>query len=288
MKRCIAPLLISCFIASHAVAQSERSSVVCRSRAAGGTFVSLADDASALFVNPAGTTMASNLAAYLDYSEPPGIDGSRESRLALAARARVMSFALGLHRLDSDGGSFDLFIVNAAHRLIEGSQGSFISFGANAAVGRSTYEQTHGGGADSRWKITGDLGLIVRPLPVISFGYAAGNVCGARFVDATGEESRRIVQRWGASYFWEDRVILSFAGERIDGKTTLHYGLSAKTAVPVELLMGFSGERASGGIRWNGARWGAVIAFSEDDAQRVAWTGGFEVKMRTSAHGEAP
>ncbi|MDD4857197.1 MAG: hypothetical protein PHD74_03725, partial [Candidatus Krumholzibacteria bacterium] len=247
-----------------------------------------ADDASALFVNPAGTMAASDPAAYLDYSEPPWSDVARESRLAVAGAARRMGFALGWYRFGSDAGSFDLLILNAARKLIDGTQGSFISLGANATVGRSTYEKTLVGDADSECKLSGDLGIIVRPLPVVSFGYAAGNVGGVRFVDAAGEESGRFVHRWGASYFWENRVILSFAAERIEGRTTLHYGLSAKTAAPIELLAGFADAHASGGVRWNGARCRAVIAFSAGDARHVEWTCGLEVGMRANADGEAP
>jgi hypothetical protein len=285
MKRIIVPLLFSCFIASHAVASLENSSAVSRSRATGGAFVSLADDASAIFVNPAGVFPAAPFAAYFDYAEPAEIGGARESRLAVTARGSAMRFGLGWYRFETHEGSDNLYVLNAARLLVEGSQGSFISIGANVVVGSTACGRSCRDEADSWSGMTGDVGLIVRPLPVISLAYAAGNVRGVHPDDESGGEPWRLAQRWGASYFWEDRIIISFAGERIAERATFHYGLSVRTAVPIELMAGFSDGHATGGIRWNGSRYRAVVAFSADEARHVTWAAGFEMRIRRDANG---
>ena len=269
MKRLILPLLFSCLLASRAQARFENASAVARSQAGGGAFVSLADDASALFVNPAGIGLAGPFAGYVDYAEPAGSAGARESRLAACMTAGKTSFGLGWYRQGRAAGSDNLFLAGAAYRLLEGTQGSLISLGANAAVGR----------ASGQWTAC-DVGVIVRPLPVISLAYAAGNVFGVDAGGGRAETPWRRVQRWGASYFWEDRVVLSFTEEHSAGRTIPHYGINVKTAVPVELMAGFSDGGASGGVRWTGARCGAVIAFSADEGRRVTWTGGFEMRIR--------
>jgi hypothetical protein len=295
MKRLIFPLLFSCLLASRAEARFENVSAVARSQAVGGAFVSLADDASALFANPAGIVLAGPLAGYVDYDEPAGAAGARESRLAACMAAGKTSFGLGWYRQGRAGGSDNLFLAGAAYRLLEGTQGSLISLGANAAVGRASGEWTAcpAGGTpcprgSSGAQLTGDVGVIVRPLPVISLAYSAANVFGVPASGGTEETSWRRVQRWGASYFWEDRVVLSFAEEHSAGRTIPRYGISVKTAHPIELMAGFSDGGASGGIRWTGARCGAVIAFSADEVRRVTWTAGFEMRIRRGTGGGTP
>lgn len=295
MKPLILPLLLSCLIASRVEARFEGVSGVARSQAAGGAFVSLADDASALFVNPAGIVLAGPLACYVDYAEPSGAVGARESRLVACMAAGRSSFGLGWYRLGRAGGSDNLILAGGAYRLIEGTQGSLISVGASAAVGRASRGGTacsaEGGSCrsgSSGARVTADAGFIVRPLPVIAVAYSASNVFGVDASGGGGGSPWRRLQQWGVSYFWQERFVLSFAEEHADGVWTLHYGINVKTAVPIELMAGFSDERASGGIRWTGERCGAVIAFSEDGAGGITWTGGFEMKIRRGGSEGAP
>ena len=287
IRRLIVPFLFSCLLASRAEARFEGAPAVSRSQATGGAFVSLADDASALFVNPAGIVLAGPFAGYFDYDEPAGAAGTWESRLAACMSAGRTSFGLGWYSLGREGGEDDLFLAGAAYRLLEGTQGSLISFGANAAVGRSSREGTAcpAGYAPCRSqaspaRLAGDVGVIVRPLPVISLAYSAENVFAADGSGGGGQAPWPRLQQWGVSYFWQERVVLSFAGQHANGKSTYHYGISVKTAVPIELMAGFSDARATGGVRWTGSRFGAVIAFSADEAQRVTWTAGFEMRIR--------
>ncbi|MCX5753219.1 MAG: hypothetical protein NTW97_06175 [Candidatus Krumholzibacteria bacterium] len=229
MKRRLLVLLVVCLFGARAEARIAGSSAVARSRAMGGALVSLADGPAALFVNPAGIVASANPAFYGDYAEPAGVLGGRELRAAIAAGALGTQGALGWYGFDSESESENLFVLSTAHRLVEGTQGSFLALGASA-TGDSHSDQT------------------------------------------PTDEARRRVQRWGASYFWEDRIVLSFATVRRAGRTTLHYGMAVKTAVPIELMTGFSDGRVTGGARWTGARLGGLIAFAADEGGDVTWT----------------
>ena len=272
MKRRLLVLLALCLFGARAEAHLAESSAVARSQAMGGALVSLADGPAALFVNPAGIVASANPALYLDYAEPAGIGGGRESRVAFAAGALNTRIALGWYRFDSESESDNLFALSAAHRLIEGTQGSFLSLGASATVGGFSRKGADPGERDSRWIASGDAGIILKPLPVVAFAYSAGNIRDAHPDQTPGDEARRRVQRWGASYFWEDRVVLAFATVRRAGRTTLHYGMAVKTAVPIELLAGFSDGRVTGGARWTGTWLGGSIAFAADEDEGVTWT----------------
>jgi hypothetical protein len=288
MKRLIFSLLVSCLLCESVEAHLDRSPSVARSLAAGSAFVSVADGASAIFVNPAGVVLVAPLACYLEYAEPAGIREARESRLALAAGSGKTHCGLGWYRLVAEDESDNLLIVGVARRLIEGTQGSFLAIGASAALGSMSVEQSIGGRQDTWSKMTGDAGIIVKPLSVISLAYSIGNLRDAHPDGSAGDASWRRVQRWGASYFWEDRLILSFAEEHRAGRTTIHYGLSMKTAAPVELMAGFSDAHVTGGAHWTGRRCAATVAFASGDAGQVTWTGAFEIRMGRGTNGERP
>ncbi len=272
MKRRLLLFLASCLLGARAEAQLNESAAVARSQAMGGAFVSLADGPAALFVNPAGIVMSANPAFYLDYAEPAGVRGGRESRVAFGGGTGNTRGALGWYRFGSESESDNLFAVSAAHRLIEGTQGSFLSFGASVTIGGVSRAAADAGERDSRWKASGDAGITLKPLPVVAFAYSAGNIRDASLDPTRGGDAWRRAQRWGASYFWEDRVVLSVATMRRAGRTTLHYGMAVRTAVPIELLAGLSDGRVTGGARWSGTWLGGSIAFAADEEEGVTWT----------------
>jgi hypothetical protein len=245
----------------------------------GSSSVSIADDASALFLNPAGMVCAAPVACYFDYSEPANTRGARESRLALAAGSGRTWYGLGWYRLGAEEESDFLLVASVARRLVEGTQGSFLAVGVNATAGSLSRGQPAEGDEGAWRRMTGDAGIMVRPLSVISIAYSIANVRDAHPDGTSGDFSWRRVQRWGASYFWEERVTISFAGEHRAGQMTIHCGLRVKTAVPVELMAGFSDSRVAGGARWSGRRCAATIAFASGEARQVTWTGAFELLM---------
>jgi hypothetical protein len=285
MKRLLLLLCASALLGARAEAHLNESSAVARSQAIGGAFVSLAEGPASVFVNPAGIVSAASPALYGDYAEPAGIRGGRDWRLALCAGGADTRGAFGWYRRGSGDGSDDLLAVSLAHRLAEGTGGSFLSFGASATLGGASARGTNSADADSRWKPSADAGIILKPLPVVAFAYSAGNIADAHPGGSAGGDPWRREQRWGVSYFWEDRIVLSFASVRRAGLATSHYGIGVKTAVPLELFSGFSDGRATGGARWTGSWIAATLAFAAEKGGGVTWTAACEARFPERAEG---
>lgn len=250
----------------HLWASFEGSAHGARSRAMGRTFVSLGDDASALFINAAGLVTVEAAALYGDYAEPPHEGISTTAKGCIAIPAWGVVGGAGWYRLGrSDGNTENLFTAGIGRILLQGTQGSFLSVSASLSVGRVLSDPSCSlcGGKSSESAISGDFGVMLRPLPIISLGYSVTNVRDAGF-DREGSDWPR-VHRWGASYFWEQRVVISFGQEHAGGDVERQYGFSVRTALPVELMGGFSGGNASGGIRVLIDRFRLAAAFSSSE-----------------------
>ncbi len=275
-RRLLFPLLIIILLPVAASAQFEGAALGARSMAMGGSFVSLGDDASALFINPSAIVTATSVTFYGEYSD----DGVRpgEAKFDVLFPTRFLDIGGGwYHRGQDDESTEDLFVFGVARNLIEGSQGSFFSVGASLRLGRLSYEPSCGcpGAGDSEMKATGDIGLVFRPLPVISFGYSIENIKETRFTSC--DTSWRRVHRWGFSCFWEERLILSFEQERRFDEIIRHYGFSLRTAFPLELMAGLSKESVTGGVRWAGDRIRVTVSFMDEDSNGIITRAALEV-----------
>lgn len=287
-------LIVSAFIMSllavgRADAAVDRFAAGARAQAMGGTFVAVADDGSAVFINPAGMVSTRQADAYVEYSEPTGNSGLRGWGISLGAPAAGTSFGLGWYRSDArEAFTDDRFFLAAARTIAEGTPGSFLSIGAGLGVARVSFDEPVPGasGNSPTSVVTGDVGLILKPLPIISFGYSMRNVRNVDLDAARGAPFER-VQRWGVAYYWENTVILSFEGQHAGGTTELHYGLSVKTALPLELMAGFSEGSASGGVRWAGSRIRAIVSFAADGAGSVTAAAACEISLCREPSGEA-
>ena len=260
-----------------ALSRFERVSLTPRAVAAGGACAAAADDLSALFFNPAGLASIAGPVLYADYGETRFPRRGRETRAAAAVGARFARCALGWYRLDGDGVVEDLLLAGCARTLLSGSQGSYVAVGANAAVGRVAGPADGDGAAWS--KGTADAGIVVRPLPVISFAWAAGNLLEARAEESGRDDDWKRSSRFGISYFWEDAIVFSFENRRADGASTKHYGVLARTATPVEIMFGLSDGEMTGGARWNGARVRCTVAFDGGGPGGATWTLGLEASF---------
>ena len=283
MNRLSLAMAVLCVLSSQAEAHFEQSALVLRARALGGAFVSRADDPSTVFVNPAGMVSPDARALYVEYGEPAIADAEEESRLALVAGIKAIRLGFGWYRFGgADDASGNLILAGAAWKLIEGTPGSFLSIGATVSAGEISNGPSCCGGEGATWsKVTGDAGVILKPLPVISLAYAVGNLLNEHLdVEAEHADRWSRVHRWGISYAWEERVVLSLEERFIPGKTTFHYGFSFRAAVPLELMAGFSDGHTAGGVRLVGRRFRAAIAFTSGEGREIAWTGSCEIPFR--------
>lgn len=237
--------------------------------ATGGAAVASTAGPSAIFSNSAGLSdMTGELVSYLDYSEPGYGVATKELRIALAADARFGVFGLGWYGRRVEESRENLFSIGFSRIVIRGAEGSYISVAACAVAGQVSCG-CDDASSSRRMGTSADLGIIVRPLPVISFGYAANNILDREIGDSM-EEWRRSC-RWGVSYYWENIVTLSYSRSETSGKSTDHFGLSSATDLPIELMFGISQGRAAGGARLRGDRISGGIAFKVEEGGGVCW-----------------
>ena len=161
----------------------------------------------------------------------------------------------GWYRRGLSGGDIEdenVLIAGLAKKLLTNTGGSYLSVGAALKMGRLAYESSCDcpGGGSSESNVTGDLGVILRPLPVISIGYSMLTLNEADFEEYGSVRSWERSSRWGISYFWEGRVVVGFEQQRSAGRTTYHYGLAVRTSTPIEILAGYDDGDVQGGIRW--------------------------------------
>jgi hypothetical protein len=274
--------LIAILVPSVLHAHFERATLGTRSIALGGMFIALGDDPSTLFANPSGLVTIESPSLYGEFAESPGSRYEEESRIAAIYPFPRFTVGAGWYRRGIEvGGDEDLIIAGIAATLLTNTQGSFLSVGAAAKIGRLSYESScdcAGSGA-SQTETAFDLGVMFRPLPVISIAYSLSNVQDIDIGPPGEEGSWERSQRWGIAYFWEERVTVGYEHERACGQTVHHYGFSVRTSVPVELLAGFSEEQVYGGVRWVGERLRLAVSFGPDGDDGIYTSASAEIVL---------
>jgi hypothetical protein len=274
--------LIAILVPSGLHAHFERAALGTRSIALGGMFVALGDDPSTLFVNPSGLVTAESPILYGEFAESPGSRYGEETRIAAVYPFSRFTVGTGWYRRGiEEGGNEDLMIAGIASTLLTNTQGSFLSVGAAAKIGRLSYESSCecAGSGTAQTEATFDLGVMFRPLPVISIAYSLSNARDIDLGPPGEEEPWERSQRWGIAYFWEERVTVGYEHERTGGQTVHHYGFSVRTSTPIELMAGFSDERVYGGIRWIGERLRLAASFGPDGDDGVHASASAEIGL---------
>jgi hypothetical protein len=265
-------------------AQFEGATESARSTALGGMFTPLGDDPSTLSINCAGLVNSASLALYGDFAEASDDGYGAGTMIAVVYRVPWFTMGAGWYRRDASAGGIEdenLLVAGVARKLISNVGGSYLSVGAAVKVGRIAYESSCDcpGGGSAESNVTGDFGLILRPLPVISIGYSMLNAMETEFEDHSPARSWSRVSRWGISYFWEERVIVGFEQQRWGGSTTYHYGIAVRTSTPVEILAGFDDGDVQGGIRWVDETVRVSAAFGSDGDGGVHARASIEVSI---------
>ena len=267
-------------------AHFERIALGTRSIALGGMFIPLGDDPSTLFANAGGLVTIDSPTLYGEFAESPGSSYGEESRIAVAYPFPRFTAGIGWYRRGmEEGGDEDLIIAGAATTLISNTQGSFLSLGAAAKVGRVSYESSCdcAGSGTSETETAFDLGVMFRPRSIISIADSITNARDIEYGPPGEEEPWEQAHRWGVAYFWEERITVGYEYERTGARTVHHYGFSVRTSMPIELLAGFSDERVYGGIRWVGDRVRFAASFGPEGDDGIHASASVELSLRSSA-----
>ncbi len=238
-----------------------------RARASGFSFLALSDDASALFYNPSGLPTIRIGTLYFDYGICAQEPSSNESRGAFIFPFEDFSFGAGFYRKNSDSSvDENVLILGAGYRLTQGTEGSFLSIGANVRVNSLLLEDPDGceicpfNGSDTG--VSGDAGIMVRPLPMVSISYLLDNINERQYETGLEPVVYRRSSRWGMSVFWKDTLVISWERYGRKGTDCDNFGFIMRSSVPLEMMAGFYREKVTGGLRWTGRRFNIGLSFS--------------------------
>lgn len=252
MKRTTA-LRIACLCAallysSRAEAHFDRMLASSRTLAMGGAFVSVADDASASLVNPAGLAQFRSYSFLASLNKPYGLEDLEESYLAAAIPTRLGVFGLSWHRFALDGvTSEDFFSIAFGRDYIRNTLDASLSFGGSIDIARVSYSDPY---SSSKAIATGSLGMLLRPFPIIGIGYSVKNLGQGSFdfVPGGGGTPIRATHTWGVSYHWQQ---LSLLFERRQGQDRVwrnHLGLEVRIPSGLRIRSGLDNNDVTGGI----------------------------------------
>ncbi len=252
-----------------------------RARASGFSFLALADDASAIFYNPSGLSTVSMAALYCDYGQGTQEGKISESRGAFILPFEDLSVAAGFYYKDSDTFADEkVLVLGLGYRLTQGTEGSFLSIGASIRLNSLSAPDSDDcdlcpfDGTDTG--VSGDAGVMIRPLPMVSLSYLFENINEKRYEAGSVSADYGRSSRVGMSVFLKDSVSVSWERYIREGPDCDNFGFIMKTSVPLEIMAGFYREKVTGGLRWTGRRHNIGISFSPLEDSRVYTSVAFE------------
>lgn len=258
---------------SPAGAYFERLVISSRVHALGGAFVSVADDASAVVLNPAGLTQSRAVGVLSTISQPYGLSDLNEYFFAAVLPSKIGNFGLSWHRLALDGvTSEDLFTLAYGRDLVRTSQDASLSVGAGLDIARVAYT----GEIDvSDAVFAGTLSVLLRPFPFIGAGYTVRNIGEPSFEfdlgGAGGEGGStgagtplRATHTFGFAYHWDRIFSVLYERERgQDGEWSDRLGVEVRAGDLLRIRSGLVGNEVTGGV-------GVVISNVSIDAAVVS------------------
>lgn len=261
----LVPFAVALLFATDAGAYFERLAVSSRVDAMGGAFVSVADDASAVVLNPAGLAKVRSPVVLSTISEPYGITDLREYFLAAAIPSRFAAIGVSWHHFGLDGvTSEDLFSLAVGKDIIRTSQDASLSVGGGIDIARVAYADPVDASATV---VTGSLSILLRPFPFIGAGYAVRNIGEPSFDFALpawsnpsgiepGTARLEATHTFGFAYHREGMFSVQYERERgQDGRWRDRLGIEAMAGEYVRIRGGLSGRDVTGGV---GATWSNV------------------------------
>jgi hypothetical protein len=243
------------FTAAPAAGYFERLVVSSRIHALGGAFVAVADDPSAVLINPAGLTQTLHASVLSTISHPYGLTDLDEYFFAAALPSKIGSFGISWHRLALDGvTSEDVFTLAYGRDLVRTSQDASLSVGAGIDIARVGYS---GDDAYSENAWAGTLSVLLRPFPFIGAGYTVRNIGEPSLFEsgAVHEGSGEIgttleaTHAFGFAYHWNHVFsVLYERGRGQDGEWTDRVGVEVRAGDVLRLRSGLSGDELTGGV----------------------------------------
>ncbi len=254
-------LVLSGLLASAAApvqAFFEGNAVGSRAFALGDNFVSVADDASAVYWNPAGVVRVPRHEALLTLERSPDLDGLERLFAGSVVHTRHLSFGAGWSaaRLE-DTLREDLLYFSLSRQLVRRSLGAFVSAGATLKLAHVSVDDGASAttiGGEAHW--SGDLGLLLSPIPNVTVGGSVRNLGQPRFDLLPGGASTQLESEfeWGISLRWRPEASLHFTRAAVEGRAAeSRVGVEFQVGQALDVRLGATRRVVAGGI---GLCWG--------------------------------
>jgi len=244
-----------CAWAKPAPAYFDRLVLSARNVGTGQSYVAVADDPAATVLNPAGLVQLRAFGFLSTYNRPYGVDGLNQGYVSAAQPFSFGSFGVSWYHIGLSGATSENLISVAFGRdLIRTTQDASLSVGVSLDL---AIVDVQGQFAGSQTVVTGGVGVLFRPFPVVGLGYNMGNIVEGDFdfVPGGGNTELKRTHTIGLSYFWHNRVTASAETERgMDGVWHNRAGVEVTLSPNLYARGGVDGRYAGGGIGvwWKG------------------------------------
>jgi hypothetical protein len=247
---------------SPASAWFERAEVGARALALGNNFISIADDATAVYWNPAGLARLKRHQVFFGTEANADIEGLRRHFVAGSVQTSWVSLGLGWSRTAlQDAASEDFVYVSMARTLVQRSLGAFISLGVNikiASIGLETGGLQAAGLRDRDTHLTSDVSLLAAPIPNVRLGVIVRNLGRPQFDLIEGGE-RTVLENeteWGMTFLWRPDSQVNFSRIRHPGREAeTRLGIELGLVRDVGLQMGVMRNQVTGGVATSWSDW---------------------------------
>jgi hypothetical protein len=240
--------------ASPAGAWFESNAGGARAAALGDAFVAVADDASALYWNPAGLVQLARHEVLCASDRVGAVAGVHTDFAAAALHTRWGTTGVAWRHLGLDATAREDWIaIGAARTWIRRSLGAFVSTGAVLEilhVGLDAPPALPGlRDGDTGWAAS--VGALLQPIPNVTAGVVVRHLGQPQFdLYAGGERTRLDAEvEWGLSLRWREDGRIQVARLRTaSGYTRTRVGAQLHVAGPLDLSAGVSRDAWTSGL----------------------------------------
>jgi hypothetical protein len=251
-------------VASPGVAFFEGHAAGSRALALGGNFVSIANDASAVYWNPAGVARLSRHQALFTLDRSPDLEGVQQLFAATVLHTPIVSVAAGWSAMSlEETMREDLLSLSISRQLVRRTLGAFVSAGATlkaARIGLDAAEASAIAGArqdETRW--SGDFGLLMSPIPNVTVGACVRNLGQPQFdlIEGGATTALETAVEWGLSLRLHPQAQLHWSRAHLaDRSAENKLGVEFRVGNALEVRFGAARQSLSTGIavRWRDFR----------------------------------
>ncbi|MDZ7860216.1 MAG: hypothetical protein U5O15_06060 [Candidatus Krumholzibacteriota bacterium] len=267
-------LLVAVFAVCVSVCSRSASAYIIRttrSESMGGTRESFNNDASVIFLNPAAVSNIDVPLFYFDYTgnHISGMKGA----FVYPLKEMEMGFSF-YRRRNKLNEAAESVAAGISKKLFSGTPSTYLEIGATLRIDRFIFDIYSGCSSCNETRvsdsdITGDIGIIIRPVPPVSFRYTAAGLRERNKLDYDSDVLSERGSWFGATLYLKEKLLVSWEGEYRGSHLINHYGFCLETGAPLELMAGFSEGFISGGVRlrWNFIR--SSVAFFRNNKGNI-------------------